>query len=303
MATLRHIESGIDHPLAARSLVGRSRNGQVRIDVSAVSATHAEITWDGQRWHLRDLSSTNGTFVEGHRIAAAHQVALEPGVRIGFGAPTLDYCFVDAAAPRLMAFGPARVVLAEGDMLCLPSAEEPELLIFRESNDQWVIEGPETARPIEDEECVVVRGMPFFVHLPGRASATQDVNDVALDDGALEFTVSHDGETVDLRIVHGSRVRHMEHRAFSPLLLELARARIADMAQPHLTETEHGWMHRNDVMSNLGEDEPQLINLWVYRARAHFARMKLRGAARIIERREGAGQLRIGVRQLSITNA
>jgi hypothetical protein len=56
-------------------------------------------------------------------------------------------------------------------------------------------------------------------------------------------------------------------------------------------------------MKELAIDDPQLLNLWVYRARQQFAQMKLYGPSKIIERREGAGQLRLGLERLRVIDA
>lgn len=47
-----------------------------------ISRIHAEITWDGSRWTVRDLNSRNGLWVNGVRVS---QHALSPGDQIGLG--------------------------------------------------------------------------------------------------------------------------------------------------------------------------------------------------------------------------
>src|SRR5215212_3289680 len=150
MATLKHLQTGADVSLAARHVVGRSRTCQLQIDLAAVSAIHAELTWDGRVWHLRDRGSRNGTFVGGQRLSPGQQVALEPGTDLGFGAPEGHYRFVEGSAPRLMAFGPDQIRVAEDDVLCLPSRGECEAMILRDADDRWVIERPEGSHPIAD---------------------------------------------------------------------------------------------------------------------------------------------------------
>src|SRR5687768_6999529 len=46
------------------------------------SAHHAEITFDGTGYLLRDIGSTNGTYVNGQRV---HSTRLRPGDVIEFG--------------------------------------------------------------------------------------------------------------------------------------------------------------------------------------------------------------------------
>lgn len=306
MATLKHLRTGAGVPLAARHIVGRSRTCQLQLDLANVSAVHAELTWDGRVWSLRDLGSRNGTFVDSRRIGAGQQVQLQTGMDIGFGGREGHYRLVDEEPPRLIAFGPDGSRVAEGDVLCLPSPARCEAMIFKGADERWVIERPETTSPIADEECVVVAGQPFHIHLPGVVPATREADELredAPDDGVLEFFVSRDGEHVALCFRRDDVVRQIESRAHAFLLLALARTRLADAAQARLPETERGWMHREDLMKELAIDDPQLLNLWVYRARQQLAQLKLRSASRVIERREGAGQLRLGLVRVQILDA
>jgi FHA domain len=306
MATLKHLQTDADIPLAARHVVGRSRTCQLHIDLASVSALHAEIAWDGQAWRLRDLGSRNGTFVAGLRIPPGQPVTLVPGAELGFGAPEGRYRFIDGSPPNLIAFGPEATLVAEDDVLCLPSAAACEAMIFRGDGGRWVIETPEGTRPLGDGECVVLGGKPFHVHLPGGVLVTRDAEaprEEPPDEGTFELRVSRDGEHVDLCFRLGDQVRPIEARAHAFLLLALARTRLTDAAQGQLPESEHGWMHREDLMKELAIDDPQLLNLWVYRARQQFAQLKLRRASQIIERREGAGQLRLGFGQVRVIDA
>lgn len=306
MATLKHLPTGADVPIAARHVFGRSRMCQTQIAHPSVSALHAELAWDGNAWSVRDLGSRNGTFVDGQRIPPGQQVALKRGAELGFGAPESHYRLVDDTAPRLTAFSSeGEIRVAEDDLLCLPSPGACEAMIFRDADGRWMIEGPDGMRPLRDEACVVVAGKPWQVHLPSSAQATREIEarrEDALDEGVLEFCVSRDGEHVDLRVHHGDRVRTLESRAHAFLLLALARARLRDAEQGNLPESEHGWMHREALMKELAIDL-QLLNLWVYRARQQLAQARLRGASRVFERREGAGQLRLGLRNLRIVDA
>ena len=75
-------------------------------------------------------------------------------------------------------------------------------------------------------------------------------------------------------------------------LLTLARLRNADQREQR--ESEAGWTHREDLMTMLKCGEQQL-NVWVFRVRSKFASKDFLDYASIVERRDGSGQLRIGV--------
>ena len=76
-------------PFAAeRMIVGRTVDAAVRIDSALVSRQHAELWRDASgRFHVRDLNSRNGTFVNGQPV---NDRALESGDQIGIGAHTLS---------------------------------------------------------------------------------------------------------------------------------------------------------------------------------------------------------------------
>jgi len=48
--------------------IGRSAENDVRLADDSVSGAHATLLRRGAVWHLIDLASTNGTFVDGRRI-------------------------------------------------------------------------------------------------------------------------------------------------------------------------------------------------------------------------------------------
>lgn len=78
-------------------LIGRSSEALALTDRS-VSRRHAELTPGGGQWWLRDLRSTNGTFVNGSPVLDV--VRLRPGDRIRCGNSILRLVS-DGAAPRL----------------------------------------------------------------------------------------------------------------------------------------------------------------------------------------------------------
>lgn len=78
-------------------VVGRRHNGRFALDDDTVSWRHAELSRSESGWTIRDLGSTNGTFVDGRPVspgmpmplvegAALRLGALEATVRVGRGA-------------------------------------------------------------------------------------------------------------------------------------------------------------------------------------------------------------------------
>jgi len=69
-------------------MIGRSSESLPIID-QTISRRHAELTPDSGRWHIRDLTSSNGTFVNGVRVHDRR--LLQPGDQIRIGATLLLY--------------------------------------------------------------------------------------------------------------------------------------------------------------------------------------------------------------------
>jgi len=69
-------------------IIGRLSNVDVVLADSNVSRRHAELARDGSRWVLKDLGSTNGTFVNGAR---ATEQTLTSGDRLTFGSSELVF--------------------------------------------------------------------------------------------------------------------------------------------------------------------------------------------------------------------
>ncbi|HEY5793340.1 MAG TPA: FHA domain-containing protein [Chthoniobacterales bacterium] len=62
--------------------VGRLPDNTLQISDESVSSHHAELTFEQGLYHLRDLGSTNGTFVNGEMVT---DVILQEGDQIRFG--------------------------------------------------------------------------------------------------------------------------------------------------------------------------------------------------------------------------
>lgn len=63
---------GARHPLVkGRTVIGRGSDADITIADAGTSRRHVEILWDGERAMVRDLQSTNGTMLDGHKVAEA----------------------------------------------------------------------------------------------------------------------------------------------------------------------------------------------------------------------------------------
>jgi predicted component of type VI protein secretion system len=77
--------------------IGRHDDCVIRIKSSQVSRRHCEIVDAGGKLTVRDLGSSNGTFVNGKRING--QQVLKPGDELAVGAVTLQVASLGQVAP------------------------------------------------------------------------------------------------------------------------------------------------------------------------------------------------------------
>jgi pSer/pThr/pTyr-binding forkhead associated (FHA) protein len=80
---------GEEFPLAGPTVVGRQPDCDLMIDEPYVSGEHAELSNSGGRWFVRDLASTNGTFLNGHRVEGYADI--HPGDVVQFGRVQLEF--------------------------------------------------------------------------------------------------------------------------------------------------------------------------------------------------------------------
>ena len=90
MATLERLNSDRQHypywlePERSPVRVGRKPDNDLVLDNDAsASGHHAELTYKGKSWWVTDVGSMNGTFVNGERIAMAHQLWDNDTIRLG----------------------------------------------------------------------------------------------------------------------------------------------------------------------------------------------------------------------------
>ncbi|MEM7157833.1 MAG: FHA domain-containing protein [Myxococcota bacterium] len=292
--------------LAARSVVGRAPNCSVRPADRRVSGEHATIAWSGERWEIRDLGSRNGTFVNGQRIEVRRAVPLSVGDQLGFGGVDEVWRLADASPPVATArrVGSGEVLVAEGQLLALPSADEPWITVYQDMHGTWQAESTAGCRAVEDGEVLDVDGQAWALHLPTTLEPTVDVDqrNPAFGELELSFSVSSDEEDVELIVRHEGQPLELGGRAHHFVLLLLARARLEDAQQPGLSEAEHGWRYVEDVCQMLRVDDLRL-NTAIYRARKELGAIGVRGAPQLVERRRSSRSLRLGTGAVTVTRS
>lgn len=78
-----------EHPLGDSNVLGRSTTATVRLADREVSRKHSQIDLEGDKFVLRDLGSSNGTFLNGTRISGPS--TLEDGDEVVIGTSKMEF--------------------------------------------------------------------------------------------------------------------------------------------------------------------------------------------------------------------
>ncbi len=292
--------------LPSRCLVGRSTQSALALTDSRVSWEHARLDWNGRTWELRDLGSSNGTFIDGASVAPGRAVEIEVGMVLSFGQQHEGWTVKDAAGPVISAEckQTGEVRLGDEGLLVLPSEEEPIDSIFRDLQGAWVLETSDDAQVVQDLQRVTSGGKDWILRLPEAVVPTLQMHGatVTLRDLTLRFGVSRDEEQVALEFLYNEALLARAENVYNYLLLTLARQRLADRALPNIDDGDQGWIYRDDLCRMLVIDQSQL-NMHVFRARKLLSRKGVSGAAHLVERRTLTRQLRLGTRRVEIAQA
>lgn len=76
-------QRGRSYPLDQEVTLGRAAGCQVPIDDAYASQVHARVFHNDGHWYLEDLGSTNGTYLNRHRVAGPMVMKKRDRVQIG----------------------------------------------------------------------------------------------------------------------------------------------------------------------------------------------------------------------------
>ena len=131
-------------PVKGRTIIGRDEGCDVTLDEQWVSRRHAEIVHQGGNWVVRDLGSSNGTVLNGQRVADG---VLKNGDRVRIGEVTLLFLSgKDPGQPDMM---PGLPALGE-DMNTIQAAVRAESQDAGRALEAW----PDRERMIRAAEAI-----------------------------------------------------------------------------------------------------------------------------------------------------
>jgi len=98
--------------------VGRGAHNDVSIDHATVSAVHCELILGGESLVVRDLGSTNGTFLDGQQVKQA-EIHSGQALRIGSVDFVVEVSEVQVFVPKVEEVAPPKLVSPSGFKVCL----------------------------------------------------------------------------------------------------------------------------------------------------------------------------------------
>ena len=139
------LDDGETIPLTGPNVtMGRELDSVVVVSDNGVSRRHAVIVKDDAGHHLRDLSSTNGTFVNDRRIGEKDHL-LKDSDTIRLGASKASFVYHSPTAETLILTLDATVGVAETPTQAVTRAEPP-------SQAEHALTSEDVGQPVHDDE-------------------------------------------------------------------------------------------------------------------------------------------------------
>lgn len=276
------------------------------IDQAEVSKIHAIIEWNGDEWHIRDVSH-NGTWLDNEKLVDSRFYKLKQGQTIYFAGPETEGWVIEDLSPPRNQLLPLNNDSNEVDLSLsgyhlLPSDNEPKVALYlcpdrgqwyTEALDTKIIDIEENNEPLTHGDRLLFENYEWEMFLPVITKPTQELSTQALNLSQFEFIfdVSQDEENVTLKLRHEKQFFDLEERTHHYLLLHLARCRMRDAAA-NADEKNQGWVYNDDLAKDLGLDGSHL-NIQIFRARKQLSEelKHVSGLSDLIQRRRGSTRI------------
>lgn len=175
-----------EHPV----VIGRQAQCDLPLQDNDVSRSHAEVSFENGVYVLRDLGSTNGTFLNGKEITTPSP--LSPGDKIEVGPREVTFCQLEAEALGApVSPDAAETIIAEhlpssetfvGDLSQIPPFAVLQVLEMESKSGVLKIEGPGISCRVWMHE-----GVPIHAESARQTGFDAALNIVNLDRGRFRF--------------------------------------------------------------------------------------------------------------------
>lgn len=287
-------EAGRSVRLASRSRVGRDATDVVCASHPAVSHTHAEIAWTGERWTLRDLHSLHGTVLNGRRLKPGHPERLTVGDQLRFGGDAGPaWRVVNTTAPGAFASSlqTGAVIDAEGGFLVLPGPSE--VVLYPDASGRWVAERDGVENPVREGQ-VFALAEAWRVHLDAPV-ATLGARTLTLAEITLVLRRSPDREIASARLRWPGGELDLGYRVHWLVVYALAEDLLEDTTA--LPDTR-GWLDKQ-LLADTCALPLDHVDSYVSRVRANLVGAGVRDGRDIIDAgRQTQRRLRLNPEQI-----
>lgn len=244
--------------LSGSALIGRGGEGlELQLVGPEVSRTHALIEYRGEpdspSWFIRDLGSTNGTYVGRLKLVTGVWSPIGKKTILDFGTPgTESWEVLDDGPPHPGARTGTRWVMARDGVLTLPDEQQPELRVFARGH-QWLAQTGLLTIALSDGAEVRAGGKTWNVILPalgGSGVPTYPADGAPLPVGVRIWTPPDRKRVLGVHLTVGAQAYDLGCHAHHELLRVLALARLED---DHLSEPpdEQGWLYIDELLERL----------------------------------------------------
>ena len=303
----------VEH-LGANHRVGRGNDCALRLYRRRVSADHAVFRWRKSGWEIRDLGSKNGTFVDDQALEPGAGARISTGTRIAFGSADDLFEVIDEKPPVIVArLADGTVRYGDEDGVFLPDVASARVVVYQDGPGRFyarVLDGEpagsgelDDIRAVEDQQDLDLCGVRARLFLPVVPESTLSPDDgpYRLADIGLSFHVSRDEEHVQISVcLPTNQTVALRPRAHGYLLLTLARAYLADAADPAVAAAERGWLHKPDLARRVGCTGSQ-VNVDMHRAKEQLRReAAIVDTDGLFEQRPGPRTIRLAITRLEL---
>ncbi len=297
---------------------GRLQNSvNTEVKGQEISRHHAALSWRDGQWMIKDLS-TNGTWLNGKRIAKNQFFPVAKGATLQFGhdknpiyilfndrAPVDSLCRCRSENTTVLDENTSDLIVELDSYHLLPNMDAAKTVVYKNNGRWWVEDliNQDNKHPLKNEERIQIGREYWQFYLAGDCLDTMALEEHGTDLAKVsaDFKVSQDEESIQLGVHVDKQFVDLKIRNYHYLSLYLARRRALDKALG-MPESEQGWVYVEQVSKDLRMEETA-VNLHVHRARKQFAQQlqNVADAPNFIERRPS--QLRFGIPSLRVLKA
>lgn len=306
MGSLLHLVTRRSVYLNTRQLVGRSRRCDLSVRSRMASGEHAILWWSEGSWYVRDLGSTNGTWVDGIKLAVGQAHRLVRGTLLAFGDPDTAWRMSSDTppTPRVVNLDTGEAVDSAGPFVALPSPEEPTVSVYW-ADGAWVSDHDGELTELTDRTVITVDGQRFQLDVPDQLDGTVvDSDMLAISEHHLHRfrfvfrPLGSDQWCMDVERRNGAL--GLRRRSHHTTLYRLAALRLADIDAGR-AEHEAGWVTYSEFARQLNLDL-RTLRVHIHRGRQQLAKHGVCGADLLVERRSDTKKLRFGGSTITVVD-